>query len=119
MNRKLKQFNLPCFISQDNLVFDINEIQVNFDLEESEMRIFSEDETIMSTGSGSLTSNTSPRILPSEKLGKLMASIRLVNMNKHTFSLIKFLLFRNVLPTGKQCETFVISKTRERRRWIR
>ncbi|KAK6645408.1 hypothetical protein RUM43_001685 [Polyplax serrata] len=59
---------------QDNLVFDINEIQVNFDLEESEMRIFSEDETIMSTGSGSLTSNTSPRILPSEKLGKLMAS---------------------------------------------
>jgi len=30
---------------------DISEIQVNFDLEESEMRIFSEDETLVGSGS--------------------------------------------------------------------
>lgn len=32
----------------------INKIEVNFDLEESEMKIFSEEETLVSAGSGSL-----------------------------------------------------------------
>ncbi|PSN48778.1 hypothetical protein C0J52_05190 [Blattella germanica] len=43
---------------------DLSEIQLNFDLEESEMRIFSEDETLVSTsvGSGSIMSQASPRM---------------------------------------------------------
>ena len=48
----------------------MSEIQVNFDLEESEMRIFSEDETLLSAGSDSLTSNGSPRLINSQKSGK-------------------------------------------------
>lgn len=54
---------------------DISEIQVNFDLEESEMRIFSEDETLVSIGSGSLMSNCSPRILPGHKFNKSLVNI--------------------------------------------
>ncbi|KAL0280773.1 UNVERIFIED_CONTAM: hypothetical protein PYX00_001975 [Menopon gallinae] len=53
---------------------DISEIQVNFDLEESEMRIFSEDETLVSVGSGSLMSNSSPRILPGHKFSKSLTN---------------------------------------------
>lgn len=34
------------------------------------MRIFSEDETLVSVGSGSLMSNSSPRILPGHKISK-------------------------------------------------
>ncbi|XP_069691130.1 GTPase-activating protein CdGAPr isoform X3 [Periplaneta americana] len=43
---------------------DLSEIQLNFDLEESEMRIFSEDETLVSTsvGSGSIMSQASPHM---------------------------------------------------------
>lgn len=43
---------------------DLSEIHLNFDLEESEMRIFSEDETLVSTsaGSGSFVSQGSPRV---------------------------------------------------------
>lgn len=40
---------------------DLSEIQINFDLEESEMRIFSEDETLISTfDSSSMVSHGSP-----------------------------------------------------------
>jgi len=43
---------------------DLSEIRLNFDLEESEMRIFSEDETLISTsmGSGSIMSHASPHM---------------------------------------------------------
>lgn len=44
----------------------MSEIQLNFDLEETEMRIFSEDETLMSVGSGSLGS---PRVWASLRRG--------------------------------------------------
>ncbi|XP_049838628.1 GTPase-activating protein CdGAPr isoform X8 [Schistocerca gregaria] len=47
---------------------DLSEIQLNFELEETEMRIFSEDETLLSVGSGSLISQGSPRIWPGAAL---------------------------------------------------
>lgn len=56
---------------------DLSEIRLNFDLEESEMRIFSEDETLISTsmGSGSIMSHASPRIGSACRFRQQMASI--------------------------------------------
>nr|CAD7426050.1 unnamed protein product [Timema monikensis] len=57
---------LPEGENEDNFSssLDLSEIQLNFDLEESEMQIFSEDETLVSTsvGSSSLMSCGSPRM---------------------------------------------------------
>lgn len=54
---------------------DLSEIQLNFELEESEMRIFSEDETLLSTfDSASVMSQgspyTNPNLLPRDRHGR-------------------------------------------------
>jgi len=56
---------------------DLSEIRLNFDLEESEMRIFSEDETLISTsmGSGSIMSHASPRVGSSCRVRQQMVSV--------------------------------------------
>jgi len=56
---------------------DLSEIRLNFDLEESEMRIFSEDETLISTsmGSGSIMSHASPRMGSACRVRQQMVSI--------------------------------------------
>ena len=56
---------------------DLSEIRLNFDLEESEMRIFSEDETLISTsmGSGSIMSHASPRMGSTCRVRQQMVSI--------------------------------------------
>jgi hypothetical protein len=60
---------------------DLSEIQLNFDLEDSEMRIFSEDETLVSAsvGSGSLASHNSPRVrkCPSVSSGSYHLALQL------------------------------------------
>lgn len=56
---------------------DLSEIRLNFDLEESEMRIFSEDETLISTsmGSGSIMSHASPHMGSVYRVRQQMVSI--------------------------------------------
>jgi hypothetical protein len=58
---------------------DLSEIRLNFDLEESEMRIFSEDETLISTsmGSGSIMSHASPRVASACRVRQQMVSVRM------------------------------------------
>jgi hypothetical protein len=43
----------------DEESLDLSEIQLNFELEDNEMRIFSEDETLVSTSAGSPSSTMS------------------------------------------------------------
>jgi hypothetical protein len=56
---------------------DLSEIRLNFDLEESEMQIFSEDETLtsMSLGSGSIVSRAFPRMGTAVKVRQQMVSV--------------------------------------------
>jgi hypothetical protein len=57
---------------------DLSEIHLNFDLEESEMQIFSEDETLVSAsvGSGSIMSQASPRAGAAIRFRQQMVSMR-------------------------------------------
>jgi hypothetical protein len=57
---------------------DLSEIHLNFDLEESEMQIFSEDETLVSAsvGSGSIMSHASPHMGAAVRVRQQMVSMR-------------------------------------------
>jgi hypothetical protein len=58
---------------------DLSEIRLNFDLEESEMQIFSEDETLtsVSLGSGNVMAHAFPRMGTAVKVRQQMVSVRL------------------------------------------
>jgi hypothetical protein len=58
---------------------DLSEIRLNFDLEESEMQIFSEDETLasVSLGSGSIAPHAFPRMGTAVKVRQQLVSARL------------------------------------------
>ena len=78
---------------------DLSEIQLNFELEESEMRIFSEDETLLSTfDSASVMSQGSPHInaniLPRDRHGRSSLGVNLHTIIQYLFN---FVMCRQVL----------------------